>query len=112
MVPRFPKPFGHVPASSLVPILIPVNTDMKQTNYYTSDFLEVSDESPRRLWRACRPVDAGVEQGAIWLDLPFQCQKPGRDCYPDMTISRRHHRLWIRAYGQETLRLSIAFDEA
>lgn len=85
---------------------------MKQTNYYTSDFLEVSDESPRRLWRACRPVDAGVEQGAIWLDLPFQCQKPGRDCYPDMTISRRHHRLWIRAYGQETLRLSIAFDEA
>jgi len=85
---------------------------MKQTNYYTSDFLELSDESPRRLWRACRPVDAGEEKGAIWLDLPFQCQKPGRDCYPDLTIPRRHHRLWIRAYGQETLRLSIAFDEA
>lgn len=83
---------------------------MKQTNYYTTDFLDVPDDSPARLWRACRPTRAGEVGGGIWLDVPFQCQQPGRDCYPDRTIPRRMHRLWLRAYGADTLRLT--FDAA
>jgi alpha-D-xyloside xylohydrolase len=91
---------------------------MKQANTYLADFLDLDDPAAAGdiLWRACRPTRAWAEQGDIFLVVPFQAQKPfipgSLSVEADLTRPRREHVLRLRAYGENILRVSIAFGTA
>jgi alpha-D-xyloside xylohydrolase len=91
---------------------------MKPAYDYLNDFLDFNDPAAASdiLWRACRPTRAWEQAGDIFLAVPFQAHKPVRKADPvveiDLQIPRREYTLRLRAYGEMTLRLSVAFDAA
>lgn len=84
---------------------------MKQGNDFMVDMLDL--DSPEAtgdvVWRACRPTGARVLNSDVWFTVPFQAQKQGLLVEVDPGIQRREHALRVRAYGDQVVRLSIAF---
>ncbi len=87
---------------------------MKPGNDFMIDMLDFDLPAARAdmLWRACKPTAARVVQGAVVFTVPFQAQKHGMQVEADPEIARRDCELWVRAYGDAVLRLSIAFEDA
>ena len=88
---------------------------MKRTNYQLFDFLDFNPnlalEPNRRLWRACKPTHIEEVEGAVRVHIPFQCQKLSNDITPDGKIDRKTFYLYLKAYGNGILRLSIDFGD-
>jgi len=87
---------------------------MKQTNDFLIDMLDFDapETANDTLWRACRPTGIGcASNGDIFLTIPFQAQKKGLAVEADSEIARKEYRLWVRAYGDSIIRLSIAFAD-
>ncbi|NDV79716.1 alpha-xylosidase [Dysgonomonas sp. 511] len=85
---------------------------MNQTNYQLFDFLnfEPSLDNGDRLWRACAPSDIEEQNGDIYITIPFQLQHNSNEITPDNSVPRKDYKLRIRAYGDKTIRVSVAFD--
>lgn len=85
---------------------------MKQTNYQLIDFMDIDQNFSRNeiLWKVGRPVDIQSEGTDVLLTLPFQKQKPGLAIEPDLETSPRSYQLRLRAYGDNILRVALAFE--
>lgn len=86
---------------------------MKYTNYHLFDFLDFDQDLQRNeeLWTACRPTHVEVCSGAIVFTVPFQRQTLQNDMQADTQMPREEHRVWLRLYSNQTLRLTATFDD-
>jgi alpha-D-xyloside xylohydrolase len=86
---------------------------MKQTNYQIFDFLDFDPEFKveEALWTAGMPTGISRKGKDVVLEVPFQKQRPGVDSVPDMAEPVRFCQLHLRAYGENMLRLFVAFGE-
>lgn len=87
---------------------------MKPNNCFMANMLdmELPDASKDVFWRACRPTAAKAVDGDVILTVPFQAfrtEKPGIRVKPNEATPRKSYALRVRAYGDEIIRLSIAF---
>jgi alpha-D-xyloside xylohydrolase len=84
---------------------------MKQGNDFMVDMLDLDapEAAGDRIWRACRPTGARVQGEDIWFTVPFQAQKQGLLVEVDPQTERQEYQLRVRAYGEQVVRLSIAF---
>src|SRR5512145_1650198 len=87
---------------------------MKQSNDFLMDMLDMDTPEAINdiLWRACRPTAVNAVNGDVYLTVPFQAQKKGPIVEANSGIARKEYKLRVRAYGDNILRLSIAFDDA
>jgi alpha-D-xyloside xylohydrolase len=85
---------------------------MKQGNDFMVDLLDLDapEAAGDVIWRACRPTGARVVDGDAWFTVPFQAQKRGLLVEVDPQVPRKEVQLRVRAYGDQIVRLSIAFD--
>ena len=85
---------------------------MRRTNYQLYDFLDVEpgQENKASLWRACKPEKIELYDGGILLSIAFQKQIPGNEIKPDELASRVVKQLYIRLYGADIIRVSIAME--
>lgn len=89
---------------------------MKQTNHQFFDFLDFNtdlslEEGVSRVWKACKPT-AIVQNGlGVALTVPFQCQLLSNEFAPDTTVLRKDFQLYLRAFGDKILRVSIGFEK-
>jgi alpha-D-xyloside xylohydrolase len=89
---------------------------MKQTNHQFFDFLDFNtdlslEEGVSRVWKACKPT-AIVQNGlGVVLTVPFQCQLLSNEFAPDTTVLRKDFQLYLRAFGDKILRVSIGFEK-
>ncbi|MEN3323146.1 TIM-barrel domain-containing protein [Mariniflexile soesokkakense] len=89
---------------------------MKQTNHQFFDFLDFNtdlslEEGVSRLWKACNPIDISQNGQGVVLTVPFQCQLLSNEIAPDTSISRKNHKVFLRAFGEKILRVSVGFDK-
>ncbi|MCR5395141.1 MAG: alpha-xylosidase [Bacteroidales bacterium] len=82
---------------------------MKQTNYHLFDFLDFDPQlqADESLWTACRPTRIESIGGTIEMEVPFQRQLLQNDMQADTDAPREVHRLQLRLYNNQTLRLTI-----
>ncbi|MEO8237357.1 MAG: alpha-xylosidase [Flavobacterium sp.] len=89
---------------------------MKQTNHQFFDFLDFNtdlslEEGVSRVWKACKPT-AIVQNGlGVVLTVPFQCQLLSNEFAPDATVLRKDFQLYLRAFGDKIVRVSIGFEK-
>jgi len=83
---------------------------MQQTNYHLFDFLDFSTELNEgdRLWRACAPTSVEAKNGDIFITIPFQKQHNSNEIIPDLSVDRKEYTLRLKAYGDKTVRVSMA----
>jgi len=84
---------------------------MKQGNRFDSDMLDLNGPEAEKdfLWRGCKPVAARQINGAVVLDVPFQAlQRP--PFYPADEREPIPHKVRVRAYGRDVVRLTVAFE--
>lgn len=86
---------------------------MKQTNYQLFDFLDFDTEFRLKeaLWTAGIPAGISREEKDVVLEIPFQKQIPDLNIQPDKTEPVRFFQLRLRAYGENMLRLFVAFGD-
>ncbi|MEL0456030.1 alpha-xylosidase [Flavobacteriaceae bacterium SZ-1-7] len=89
---------------------------MKQTNHQFFDFLDFNtdltkEEGVSKLWKACKPIDIVQYQLGVMLTVPFQCQILSNDIAPDFDVPKKDYNLYLRAYGDKILRVSIGFEK-
>ncbi len=84
---------------------------MKQGNKFQTAILDFDDPGSDGdiIWRACKATAVEAEDGVALATVPFQAQD-GRSFIPDSSKERRDHRLEVRAYGPEVVRISLSFD--
>lgn len=88
---------------------------MKQTNHQFFDFLDFNtnlslEEGISRLWKACKPLDISQNGLGVVLTVPFQCQLLSNEIAPDTAVPRKNYQVFLRAFGEKILRVSIGFD--
>ena len=89
---------------------------MKQTNHQFFDFLGFNtnlskEEGISRLWKACKPIDIYKSGLGVAVTVPFQCQLLSNEINPDKAIPQVNHNVYLRAYGDKILRVSIGFGK-
>ena len=89
---------------------------MKQTNHQFFDFLDFNtdlslEEGTSRIWKACKPTVIGQNGLGVVLSVPFQCQLLSNDFASDETVLRKDFQLYLRAFGDNVLRVSIGFEK-
>jgi alpha-D-xyloside xylohydrolase len=89
---------------------------MKQTNHQFFDFLDFNtdltlEEGISRLWKACKPIEIKQNALGVVLTVPFQCQLLSNEIAPDKSIQRKNYQVFLNAYGNKILRVSIGFDK-
>ncbi|MBE2222096.1 MAG: alpha-xylosidase [Anaerolineae bacterium] len=85
---------------------------MKQANNFMIDMLDLDlpEASADILWKACRPTEIeSASNGDVFLTIPFQAHKRGLAVEANLEVPRREYKLRIRAYDNDSLRLSISF---
>ena len=82
---------------------------MRRTNYHLFDFMDFDPTLQRdeALWKAYAPSLIAEHDGDIVVTLPFQRQQHHSDMAPDPSVPQREHRLLIRAYTRDVVRLFI-----
>ena len=85
---------------------------MKQTNRFLNDMLDFdsSETLGDVLWRACKPIAAVERAGAVVLTVPFQAYQRAQSVQVDPTKERKEHEVVVRAYGDEVIRVTAAFQ--
>ena len=85
---------------------------MKQTNYHLFDFMDFDRHLQRneRLWKCWQATDIREYDGDIILTVPFRCQKLQEDMAPDTDVPQESHRLTLRAYSPDMLRLFVTMS--
>ena len=89
---------------------------MKQTNHQFFDFLDFNtdlslEEGVSRVWKACKPTAIAQNGLGVVLTVPFQCQLLSNEFAPDKSILRKDFQLYLRAFGDKILRVSIGFEK-
>ncbi|MBE6332208.1 MAG: alpha-xylosidase [Bacteroidales bacterium] len=87
---------------------------MKQTNYHLFDFLDFDPDLQKdeELWTACRPTRVVASGLGIEFTVPFQRQLCQNDMAADADVPRVEHRLLLRLYSNDVLRLTIKLDDS
>jgi len=88
---------------------------MKQTNHQFFDFLDFNtdlskEEGISKLWKACKPINIVQNDLGVALTVPFQCQILSNEINPDIDVPRKNYEVFVRAYGDKILRVSIGFE--
>lgn len=85
---------------------------MKPRNRFPADMLDLDMPEAKndRLFRAGRPTAAATDDGAVVFSVPWIPQTRGMDLGPDETVASKSTEVHIRAYGDEVIRVSTAFD--
>ncbi|HET8828774.1 MAG TPA: TIM-barrel domain-containing protein, partial [Pelobium sp.] len=89
---------------------------MKHTNHQFFDFLDFDtdlskEEGVSKLWKSCKPTAIESIGLGIALTVPFQAQILANDFAPDIQIERKLFKVFIRAFGDKVLRVSIGFGQ-
>lgn len=88
---------------------------MKQSLRFVNDMLDFDapDASQDVLWRACKPTAVMNDGRTIVIDVPFQAQKriDGlAPIVPDPDIAPKIQKVFVRLYGNSTIRFSLNPD--
>lgn len=86
---------------------------MKPQNNLLADLLDLDtpEASQDVLWSVGAPHTVSVQDGYIRIDLDFFAQTLCEEgVKPDKSIPSRKHTLWVGAYGDEIVRLTINFN--
>lgn len=86
---------------------------MKLTNHQFFDFLNFNTDltvESSRLWKACKPTNIDEHGLGVVLTIPFQCQQLSNDITPDLSVKQKSYQVYLRAFGNQILRLSIGFE--
>lgn len=86
---------------------------MKQTNYHLFDFMDFDLELAKNeaLHKALKPTGIIEKEGDIEITLPFRKQLLQEDMAADMEAPLTMHKLTLRAYGEQMLRLFITMTD-
>ena len=86
---------------------------MKYTNYHLYDVLDFDPDAQRNeeLWTACRPTHVEATANGVVMTVPFQRQLLQNDMQADTSVPREEHRVLLRLYSNQTLRLTATFDD-
>src|SRR5689334_3863593 len=86
---------------------------MKSQNNVLTDLLDFDtpESSQDVLWSVGMPQNVDTLDGCAGIELDFWAQAFNHEgIEPDKNISSRRHTLWVRAYGEEIIRLTINFN--
>src|SRR5215211_5957894 len=86
---------------------------MKSQNKALADLLDFDtpESSQDVLWSAGMPQSVHTLDGCAGIDLNFYAQAFNQEGIElDKDIPSRRHTLWVRAYGDEMIRLTINFN--
>ena len=86
---------------------------MKSQNKALADLLDFDtpEASGDVLWSAGMPQNVHTLDGCARIELNFCAQAFNQEgIEPDKNIPSRRHTLWVRAYGDEIIRLTINFN--
>ncbi len=86
---------------------------MKPYNTMLADFLDLDgpESAQDGLWCAGKPARLEASGDAVCIQIPFDAQMPGLEIVPDPGRPARLHTLWVRAYGDNLLRLTIDLQD-
>lgn len=84
---------------------------MKAKNRFLSDMLDFDVQDSDIVWKAGKPLSASEQNGSVILTVPFTAQKVSGgfkklETHPD--YSPVTHSVFIRAYGEDVVRISLA----
>src|SRR6266545_2552176 len=86
---------------------------MKLQNKLMADLLDFDtpEASQDILWSAGVPDTVSVQDGYVGIELDFFAQTFNEEgIVPDKNIQPKRHTLWVSAYGEEIIRLTINFN--
>src|ERR1044071_5215764 len=86
---------------------------MKSQNNVLADLLDLDtpDASQDILWSVGTPQTVGTLDGYAGIDLDFFAQTLNEEgIEPNENIPPKRHTLWVSAYGEEIIRLTINFN--
>ena len=86
---------------------------MKSQNNVLKDLLDFDtpEASQDVLWSAGMPQSVQTLDGCAGIELDFLAQAFNYEgIEPDKNVPPRRHTLWVRAYGEEIIRLTINFN--
>jgi len=86
---------------------------MKPQNNLLADLLDLDapEASHDVLWSVGTPQTVRVQEGQVGIELEFIAQALVEEgIKPDKSIPPKKHTLWVRAYGEEIIRLTIDFN--
>src|SRR5215216_594151 len=86
---------------------------MKSQNNVLADLLDFDtpDASQDILWAVGAPQTVRMLDGYAGIDLDFFAQTFNEEgIEPDKTIPSKRHTLWVSAYGEEIIRLTLNFN--
>ena len=86
---------------------------MKSQNKLMTDLLDFDtpEASCDILWSAGAPDTVSVQDGSVRIELDFFAQTLNEEgIAPDGNIPPKRHALWVSAYGEEIIRLTINFN--
>ncbi|MEP0366417.1 MAG: alpha-xylosidase [Cyclobacteriaceae bacterium] len=86
---------------------------MNQTNYQLFDFLEVDPNltGDEILWKAGTPTKIQTVAGKVVVTVPFISHEPAVDIIPTATTQNKEFKLYLSAYGDKIVRLSIGLGD-
>lgn len=89
---------------------------MKHTNHQFFDFLDFDtdlskEEGVSKLWKSCKPTAIESIGLGIALTVPFQAQILANDFAPDLQLEQKLFKVFISAFGDKVLRVSISFGQ-
>lgn len=88
---------------------------MKPQNNLLADLLDLDspEASQDVLWSVGKPHTVGVRDGYVGIELDFFAQALCKEgIKPDKNIPLKRHTLWVSAYGEEIIRLTINFNSS
>ena len=86
---------------------------MKPKNNVLADLLDLdtSEASQDVLWTVGTPHSVRMLDGYVGIDLEFFAQALCKEgITPDKSLPPKRHTLWVSAYGEEMIRLTINFN--
>ncbi len=86
---------------------------MKSQNKLLADLLDFDtpEASQDILWSAGTPHSVNELDGSIGIELDFFAQTFNEEgIVPDGNIPPKRHTFWVRAYGEDIIRLTINFN--
>src|ERR1043165_2419721 len=86
---------------------------MKSQNNLLADLLDFDTPPASKdvLWTAGAARNVSARDGYVAVDLEFSAQAFNEEgIAPDKNILPKRHTLWVSAYGQEIVRLTIDFN--
>ena len=88
---------------------------MKPKNNLLADLLDLdtSEASQDVLWSVGTPHTVHVVDGYVGIELDFFAQTLSEEgIVPDKSTPPKGHTLWVSAYGEEIIRLTINFNSS